>query len=68
MKMSKYSEEQIAFALQQAENGMNVDASKQGSEFISKRLGRWAYDNGVTIDFSQPCKPTDNPYIESFNG
>jgi len=28
----------------------------------------WAYDNGVTLDFSRPGKPTDNPYIESFNG
>jgi len=22
----------------------------------------------VTLDFSKPGKPTDNPYIESFNG
>lgn len=39
-----------------------------GSEFISKALDQWAYDNGVTLDFSRPGKPTDNPYIESFNG
>ena len=39
-----------------------------GSEFISKDLDRWAYDNNVTLDFSRPGKPTDNPYIESFNG
>ena len=39
-----------------------------GSEFISKALDRWAYDHGVTLDFSRPGKPTDNPYIESFNG
>lgn len=39
-----------------------------GSEFISKALDRWAYDNEVTLDFSRPGKPTDNPYIESFNG
>ena len=39
-----------------------------GSEFISKALDRWAYDRGVTLDFSRPGKPTDNPYIESFNG
>lgn len=39
-----------------------------GSEFISKALDRWAYDNQVTLDFSRPGKPTDNPYIESFNG
>jgi putative transposase len=39
-----------------------------GSEFISKALDRWAYDNEVTLDFSRPGKPTDNPFIESFNG
>ncbi|HGO4738620.1 integrase core domain-containing protein, partial [Klebsiella pneumoniae] len=27
-----------------------------------------AYEHGVTMDFSRPGKPTDNPFIESFNG
>lgn len=39
-----------------------------GSEFISKALDLWAYENNVTLVFSRPGKPTDNPYIESFNG
>jgi putative transposase len=39
-----------------------------GSEFISKDFDRWAYENGVTLDYSRPGKPTDNPFIESFNG
>lgn len=39
-----------------------------GSEFISKELDRWAYDHHVTLDYSRPGKPTDNPFIESFNG
>jgi putative transposase len=39
-----------------------------GSEFISKALDKWAYDNKVTLDFSRPGKPTDNAFIESFNG
>ena len=39
-----------------------------GSEFISKALDKWAYDNSVILDFSRPGKPTDNAYIESFNG
>ena len=39
-----------------------------GSEFISKALDKWAYENNVTLDFSRPGKPTDNPFIESFNG
>jgi len=39
-----------------------------GSEFISKALDKWAYENHITLDFSRPGKPTDNPFIESFNG
>lgn len=39
-----------------------------GSEFISKALGKWAYENGVEIDFSRFGKPTDNARNESFTG
>lgn len=39
-----------------------------GPEFISKALDAWAHRNGVHLDFSRPGKPTDNPFIESFNG
>jgi putative transposase len=39
-----------------------------GSEFISKEMDRWAYDHKVTMDYSRPGKPTDNPFVESFNG
>jgi putative transposase len=39
-----------------------------GSEFISKEMDRWAYENKVTMDYSRPGKPTDNPFVESFNG
>lgn len=39
-----------------------------GSEFISKALDKWAYENEVLMDFSRLGKPTDNPFIESFNG
>jgi putative transposase len=39
-----------------------------GSEFISKDFDRWAYENGITLDYSRPGRPTDNPFIESFNG
>ncbi len=40
----------------------------QGSEFISRDLDLWAYQRGAELDFSRPGKPTDNAYIESFNG
>lgn len=39
-----------------------------GSEFISKEMDKWAYENNVVLDFSRPEKPTDNSFIESFNG
>jgi len=39
-----------------------------GSEFTSQIMDLWAYQNGVKIDFSRPGKPTDNAYIETFNG
>lgn len=28
----------------------------------------WAYAKGLTLDFSRPGKPTDNAFIEAFNG
>jgi putative transposase len=40
----------------------------QGSEFISRDMDLWAYQRGVTLDFSRPGKPTDNALIEAFNG
>ena len=40
----------------------------QGSEFVSRDLDLWAYQKGVTLDFSRPGKPTDNAFIEAFNG
>ena len=39
-----------------------------GPEFTSKLLGQWACLNGVELDFSRPGKPTDNAFIEAFNG
>src|SRR5690349_8155130 len=42
--------------------------SDNGSEFISKAMDRWAYENGVELNFSRPGKPTDNAKVESFNG
>ena len=39
-----------------------------GSEFTSQAMDLWAYRNGVQIDFCRPGKPTDNAFVESFNG
>lgn len=40
----------------------------QGSEFVSRDMDLWAYQRGVTLDFSRPGKPTENASIEAFNG
>jgi putative transposase len=39
-----------------------------GQEFVSRVLDHWAYEHKVSLDFSRPGKPTDNAYIEAFNG
>ena len=39
-----------------------------GSEFSGHLLDLWAYHKKCKIDFSRPGKPTDNSFIESFNG
>jgi putative transposase len=40
----------------------------QGTEFVSRDLDLWAYQKDVELDFSRPGKPTDNAFIENFNG
>ncbi len=39
-----------------------------GSEFSGRLVDFWAYANGVVMEFPRPGKPTDNAWIESFNG
>lgn len=39
-----------------------------GSEFSGQLLDLWAYHHKAKIDFSRPGKPTDNCFIETFNG
>ncbi|TKR53235.1 transposase, partial [Allopusillimonas ginsengisoli] len=39
-----------------------------GPEFTGLAMDTWAQQRGVTLAFTQPGKPTQNAYIESFNG
>lgn len=39
-----------------------------GPEFAGIVLDRWAYKNNVKLDFISPGKPTENAFVESFNG
>jgi putative transposase len=63
--------EDVVATLQRLHDGRALPARIQadnGPEFISMALDRFAYEHGVTLDYSRPGKPTDNPFIESFNG
>lgn len=39
-----------------------------GSEFYSRAMDSWAYVHKVSLEFIRPGKPTENGFIESFNG
>ena len=39
-----------------------------GPEFICLAIDKWAYQKGIKLHFSRPGRPTDNAFIESFNG
>ena len=42
--------------------------SDNGKEFTGRAMLTWAHRNNVTLRLIQPGKPTQNAYIESFNG
>ena len=39
-----------------------------GTEFRCKVMFHWSRDQQVALDFIQPGKPTQNAFVESFNG
>jgi len=39
-----------------------------GTEFTSRAMLNWALDHGVNLHFIAPGKPTQNAFVESFNG
>jgi putative transposase len=38
-----------------------------GPEIAGRMRDRWAWLNGVELDFSRPGKPTDNAHVEAFD-
>lgn len=79
-----YSRESLAIVVDQRLRGEDVVAAlnqivakrsapkclfvDNGSEFSGQMLDLWAYHHKAKIDFSRPGKPTDNCFIETFNG
>ena len=60
----------VAAALEEArvQHGLpKIITVDNGSEFISRALGAYAYEHGIRLDFIRPGKPVENALIESFN-
>jgi putative transposase len=52
-----------------AERGLpKTLVTDNGPEFTSKAMILWARDRGVDLHFIDPGKPTQNAFVESFNG
>jgi putative transposase len=67
----RFCSEDVVGVLQRAcrERGTpKVLRCDNGTEFVAKPLDQWAFWNKISLDFSRPGKPTDNAFIESFNG
>jgi putative transposase len=45
-----------------------VITADNGTEFTSKALDAWAFERGVKLDFTTPERPTENGFVESFQG
>lgn len=46
----------------------NTIVSDNGTEFTSTAILKWVQDVGINWHYIQPGKPTQNAFIESFNG
>jgi putative transposase len=58
----------ILEALRQADRLPGTIVCDNGTEFTSKAMLKWSLETGVKLSFIEPGKPTQNAYIESFNG
>ena len=46
----------------------HVIVCDNGPEFLGQVLDAWAYRRGIALHFIAPGKPTQNAFVESFNG
>lgn len=54
-----------AIAIRGAPAMITID---NGPEFTSQHFDEWAFTRKIQLDYIRPGKPTENGYIESFNG
>ena len=67
----RYRSQDVINALQKAIDERDVPEKiwcDNGKEFTSRTMDVFAYMQGITMQFSRPGTPTDNAFIESFNG
>jgi putative transposase len=65
------SGERVARALDRLADARGLPeqlVSDNGPEFTSKAMFLWAQRSGVNLHFIQPGKPTQNAFVESYNG
>lgn len=65
---SKYSDMDVSQVKRLKELEPDCIRTDNGPEFISEKLKIWCLANGVEHKFTQLGKPTQNSYIERFNG
>jgi len=65
-----FSGARVADLLDKAAKGKppSVITADNGTEFTSKVLDAWAFQSCVKLDFTTPGKPTENGFVESFQG
>lgn len=65
-----FTGQRVAELLERASKGRfpATITADNGTEFTSKALDAWAYERGVKLDFTTPGKPTENAFVESFQG
>ena len=57
--------DRVGMAREQLPDRTRVD---NGTEFTNRRLDQWMYLWQVRLDFSRRGEPTDNGFVEAFNG
>jgi putative transposase len=74
MKRTPRIYNELGLQLRNTTRKRRVKAKLRGDRYAASRVNDvcamdlWAYANSVTLDFSRPGEPTDNAYIEAFNG